>query len=101
MVTIIEALGDKYKRIKLEDDVLTTTGGIAYAGETLEEFMGDDFDKDDSIGKLQNALKECGIKQIESADAYMYEQIQQRLEDIEEDLGIKFEHYSWDYEEFE
>lgn len=100
MITIAEALGKEYKDIELEDDALTT-GGIANQGETLGEFMGDDFDRNDSIGKLQNALKECGIKQIESADAYVYEQIQQRLEDIEEDLGIKFEYYSWDYEEFE
>lgn len=100
MITIAEALGKEYKDIELEDDALTT-GGIAHQGETLGEFMENDIHEEDSIGELQKSLKECGIKQIESADAYVYEQIQQKLEDIEEDLGIKFEYYSWDYEEFE
>ena len=63
--------------------------------------MGDDIDKEESIGELQKSLKECGIKQIPEADEYVYELIQQRLWDIEDDLGIKFEYYSWDYEEFD
>lgn len=99
MVTIIEALGKKYKDIELEDDVLTT-GGIAHQGETLGEFMEGDIHEEDSIGELQKSLKECGIKQISDADKYVYELIQQRLWDIEDDLGIKFEYYSWDYKEF-
>ena len=100
MITIAKALGKEYKDIELEDDALTT-GGIAHQGETLGEFMGDDIDKEESIGELQKSLKECGIKQIPEADEYVYELIQQRLWDIEDDLGIKFEYYSWDYEEFD
>lgn len=64
MITIAEALGKEYKDIELEDDALTT-GGIAHQGETLGEFMEDDIHEEDSIGKLQKSLKECGIKQIQ------------------------------------
>lgn len=100
MITIAEALGKEYKDIELEDDALTT-GGIAHQGETLGEFMEGDIHEKDSIGELQKSLKDCGIKQIPEADEYVYELIQQRLWDIEDDLGIKFEKYEWDYEEFD
>ena len=78
----IEYLANEYERIRhdylldkkildteLEDDN-TPDGGIDYAGETVQDFL--DFLKNNTenkngiihINKLNNALKECGIKTI-------------------------------------
>lgn len=50
----------------LEDDT-TSTGGVAFEGETLRDFLEDTGlieEKDLTIEDVNRALKECGIKCI-------------------------------------
>lgn len=61
MIEVKDLLG-----IKLEDDE-TTTGGTAFAGETVKDFadeMGIGYNS--SLFFLNSCLKECGIKEIVS-----------------------------------
>lgn len=64
--TILEVLGDgDFLNIELKDDG-TPEGGIAYEGETLENFMKECRIKPyDSFIFLQKALKENGIAPLE------------------------------------
>ena len=49
----------------LEDDN-TYLGGVAYQGETLEEFLSSvGMPGETDIEKINKALRECGIKEIE------------------------------------
>lgn len=100
MITIKEALGDNFEEIELVDDNSVEHGGISHEGETLGEFMSGSLDENNSIGELQYMLKACGIEQLEKADRYIQEKVQQKLWDIEEEFGIRIEPYSWDYKEF-
>ena len=54
-----------YKQIVLEDDD-TPTGGVAFQGETLEDFLEELADSDDirTIKDVNKALVECGIKPV-------------------------------------
>ena len=98
--SIKNILGPKWNTIKLYDNNALSTGGISRAEETLGEFMLEsDISPFDSIGKLQKTLRECGIKQIREADSKMQELIEQKLHDIEDELGIEI-NYMWDYYEF-
>ena len=99
-MNILDVLGPNWSEIKLRDSEVPF-GGISYHGETLENFMADaEIEPEDSIGKLQKTLKDCGIMQIPIADSKIEELIQQKIWDIEENLGIKFCNYTWDYKEF-
>lgn len=50
---------------KLEDDNTTPYGGISFAGETLRDFMDEaELDYNTSLEEINEALKDCGIKQI-------------------------------------
>lgn len=101
MISIKSALGPQWSKIKLRDDE-TPYGGISYDGETLDNFMAEtEISPNDSIGKLQKGLKDCGIMQIPIADSKIEELIQQKLWDIEEEYDIKFTKWEWDYKEFE
>ena len=97
MITIKDALGAKWNTIKLYDDE-TPWGGISHSEETLGEFMATgEISPFDSIGELQKGLKNCGIKQLEIANSYIEELVQQKIWDIEEELGIDIIDYRWDY----
>lgn len=64
MVSIIEALGNNYKTILLEDNE-SIYGGTAHLAETLKEFMGTaELKETDDYGELCIRLEECGIKAI-------------------------------------
>lgn len=98
MLTIKDALGPKWNTIRLYDDNSTPWGGISHSEETLGEFMADgEISPFDSIGELQKGLKKCGIKQLEIADRNVEEIVQQKIWDIEEELGIDIIDYRWDY----
>ena len=100
MKSIFEILGEDLGSIPLYDDNSIGTGGLSRSDEVLYDFMGDcELSPSDSIGELQKALSECGLKQLEFADKVVEEQIQQRIQDIEEELGVKLD-YNWDYDEF-
>ena len=64
MVSIIEALGNNYKTIMLEDNE-SIYGGKSHISETLEEFMEtSEIKETDDYGELCIRLEECGIKAI-------------------------------------
>lgn len=100
MISIRDALGDKWKEIRLYDDNSVSYGGISHSEETLEEFIAEvEIDIHNvSIGELQKRLKNCGIKEIEAGDRYVEEILQQKIWDIENELGITICDYRWDYE---
>lgn len=53
-----------YLNYELEDDD-TETGGVAFNGETVEDFIRDaDIKEDDDLDKLNKALVSCGIRPI-------------------------------------
>lgn len=52
-----------FANMKLEDDC-TTTGGIAYVGETLGEFCGETNLEDITLAELNEQLRICGIKPL-------------------------------------
>jgi len=58
---------DKICPIVLEDDA-SETGGVAFMGETVLDFMLSldecDVEEMNSVDDLNDALKECGIKPI-------------------------------------
>lgn len=63
-LNIKEILGDDYAKIILQDDN-TPYGGTAFEDETLGEFMDEVGVKPtDSMKKLNQALKDCGIKTL-------------------------------------
>ena len=101
MIKILDILGTKYDEIKLYDDNSLSTGGISRAEETLGEFMEEaEISPLDNAGKLQKALKDCGIKQIAKIDTCVENQIKNYIEDLEDELGITID-FTWDYVEFE
>lgn len=56
----------------LEDDE-TATGGVAFAGETLKDFLEEaDLNEDATLEEVNKALVECGIKPI--PDKYVFTQ---------------------------
>lgn len=63
-LNIKERLGDNYANIVLQDDN-TPYGGTAFEDETLGEFMDEvGIKPTDSMKKLNQALKDCGIKTL-------------------------------------
>ena len=63
-LNIKERLGDDYANIVLQDDN-TPYGGTAFEDETLGEFMDEvGIKPTDSMKKLNQALKNCGIKTL-------------------------------------
>lgn len=63
-LNIKERLGDDYANIILQDDN-TPYGGTAFEDETLGEFMDEvGIKPTDSMKKLNQALKDCGIKTL-------------------------------------
>lgn len=63
-LNIKEILGDDYAKIILQDDN-TPYGGTAFEDETLGEFMDEvGIKPTDSMKKLNQALKDCGIKTL-------------------------------------
>lgn len=98
--SIKNILGPMWNTIKLYDNNALSHGGISRAEETLGEFMLESgISPFDSIGKLQKALRNCGIKQIKEADSNIQELIEIKIHDIEDELGIEI-NYMWDYCEF-
>ena len=64
MVTILEALGENYKEIKLKDNE-SLYGGKNNSNEKLGNFMGDcNITKDDDYGQLCIDLEKCGLMAI-------------------------------------
>lgn len=97
---ILDVLGNKYDEIKLYDDNSLSYGGISRAEETLGEFMKEtNISPLDHVGKLQKALKDCGIEQIPSIDMNIQHQIEDYLADLEDELGIIID-FTWDFVEF-
>jgi len=100
VVKIKDVLGPKWNTIRLYDDNSTPWGGISHSEETLGEFMAvGEISPFESIGKLQRALKDCGIRQLEIADRHIEELIQQTIWDLEEELNINICEWKWDYKE--
>ena len=100
MLSIKNILGNRIYEITLQDDN-KAFGGTSFEGETLDNFMAEtNIDVDDSVGKLQETLKKCGIREIYEIDSNVQELIEQKIWDIEEELGIVFDYYSWDYKEY-
>lgn len=98
---ILDILGNRYDEIKLYDDNSLSTGGISRAEETLGEFMKEaEISPLDNVGKLQKALKDCGIEQIPAIDRDIQHQIEYYLEDLEDELGIIID-FTWDFVEFD
>ena len=99
VVTIRQALGPRWYERKLYDDNSLSYGGISREEETLGEFVNNSNLNayEDSIGELQNELKFCGIKQIEEADSYVEELIQQKLWDLQNELDVIICDFRWDY----
>lgn len=63
-LNIKETLGDDYANIVLQDND-TPYGGTAFEDETLGEFMDEiGIKPTDSMKKLNQALKDCGIKTL-------------------------------------
>lgn len=63
-LNIKETLGDDYAKIILQDND-TPYGGTAFEDETLGEFMDEvGIKPTDSMKKLNQALKDCGIKTL-------------------------------------
>lgn len=58
---------------KLEDDE-SLTGGLSFSGETLKDFIENDFEENSnkSILLINNELKLCGIKTITEQDCQNY-----------------------------
>ena len=97
VLSIYDVLGNDWRNERLYDDD-KNTGGLSHEGETLWEFLSNtDIDQYDSAGFLQSELRLCGIKEIEKIDRHIEELIQQKIWDIEEELGIKIIDYRWDY----
>lgn len=102
MLTIRKILGKKWAEYPLYDDNSLSYGGISKEEETLGDFVNDaDIDAEyDSVGKVQIALKENGMQQIDEIDLKVEEVLQQKIWDIENELGIQIIDYRWDYEGF-
>lgn len=101
MKSIFEILGEDLGSIPLYDDNSVGFGGLSRSDEVLYDFMEDcELSPSDSIGELQKALSECGLRSLDFADKVVEDQIQQRIYDIEKEFGVKL-HYTWDYNEFE
>lgn len=97
---ILDILGNEYDKIKLYDDNSLSTGGISKEEETLGEFMEEgNISPLDNVGKLQKALKDCGIQQIPAIDESIENQVKSYIEDLEDELGITVD-FTWDYVEF-
>lgn len=55
-----------YLDVVLEDDG-TAFGGVSFQGETVRDFINEvDLSENESLRKLNKALKETGIKKIKS-----------------------------------
>lgn len=102
MLTIRKILGKKWAEYPLYDDNNLSYGGISKEEETLGDFVNDaDIDAEyDSVGKVQIALKKNGMQQIDEIDLKVEEVLQQKIWDIENELGIQIIDYRWDYEGF-
>lgn len=97
---ILDILENRYDEINLYDDNSLSYGGISRAEKTLGEFMKEaNISPLDHVGKLQKALKDCGIEQIPAIDSSIQHQIEDYLEDLEDELGIVI-NYTWDFVEF-
>jgi len=98
-MNIKDCLGPMWNTIKLYDDNAVSYGGISHSEETLGEFMAEcEINPFDEIGKLQKALKDCGIQPVEIADTRIEDIIKEKIEDIEDELGIVID-FVWDYYE--
>lgn len=97
MVSIIDVLGSNWKDYELYDDNSLTIGGLSRAEERLGDFLSDsDIDQHSPIGLIQQELKLCGIRQIDEIDMYIERIIEKRIDEIEEELGIKI-NYNWNF----
>lgn len=97
VLSIIDVLGIDWRNEKLYDND-KSTGGLSHEGETLGEFLSNtDIDQYDSASFLQSELRLCGIKEIEKINQHIEELIQQKIWDIEEELGVNIIDYRWDY----
>lgn len=86
------------KEILLEDDDNPLVGGLAFEGESLQDFMDSvELDPDMRVNTLQRQLRECGIKEIEEIDCKINELVQQKIWDIQEELDVYIDSYTWDY----
>ena len=64
MITIIEAIGKNYKKIKLKDNE-SYHGGKKHMNETLDEFMKEcNISPYEDYAKLCISLEECGLKAV-------------------------------------
>lgn len=99
--SIINILGKNWKNIKLYDNNSLSYGGISREEETLGDFCDECNINpyETTIGTLQKSLRECGIKQIKIADSTIQEMIEEKIRDIEDELGVEI-NYMWDYYEF-
>ena len=102
MLTIREVLGKEWAKYPLYDNNSVSYGGISKEEETLGDFVADaDIDAYyDPVKDIQIALKKAGIEQIEEIDYKVEEILQQKIWDIEEELGIQIIDYRWDYKGF-
>ena len=68
----INDLTEEILDIELDDDE-TATGGIAFAGETVRDFLDESkLAKDEPISALDEALKECGIEPLNLRESEFY-----------------------------
>lgn len=98
ITTIRDILGPRWYERKIYDDNSLSYGGLSKEEETLGEFVNDTEINayEDSAMDLQIALKKCGIKQIEEIDMYFEDIIKEKIENIEDELGIVID-FTWDY----
>lgn len=86
------------KEILLEDDDNPLVGGLAFEGESLQDFMESvGLEPDSRVNTLQRQLRECGIKELEEIDRKVNELVQQKIWDIQEELDVYIDSYTWDY----
>lgn len=102
MLNIRDVLGPKWYEYQLYDDNSLSYGGISKSEETLGDFVADaEIDAYyDPVKDVQIALKKAGIQQIDEIDLKIEEILQQKIWDIEEELGIQIIDYRWDYKGF-
>lgn len=98
IATIRDILGPRWYERKLYDDNSLSYGGLSKEDEILGEFVNETEINayEDSAMDLQITLKKCGIKQIEEIDMYFEDIIKEKIEDIEDELGIVID-FIWDY----
>lgn len=70
-----EKLKEKLKRIKLQDGP-SETGGISFAGETLQDFLEETGMENASIEEINKALIKCGIAPLPLLQDIAYEKYQ-------------------------